>query len=69
MKVIIKLMAKGPKAESRPSARDTSIDRNMKSALTSNASPTFLDITFTFIQALCLNPSHAHPGIPSSFLD
>lgn len=52
MKVMMKLMARGPKAESLPSQSDTIMDRNMNRALTSRARPTFLDITFIFIAIL-----------------
>ena len=50
MKVMIKLIASGPNAESLPSDSDTSIEMNMNRALTSRASPTFLDMTLTFIR-------------------
>ena len=49
MKVITKLMARAARALSLPFATDTKTLRSMKSELTSRASPTFLDMTFTFI--------------------
>jgi hypothetical protein len=49
MRVIMKLMARGPKAESIPLNTETITDINMKSALTRRARPTLSDMTFTFI--------------------
>ena len=60
MKVMMKLMARGPKAESLPSQSDTIMDRNMNRALTSRARPTFLDITFIFIAILPCSSVSAH---------
>ena len=54
MRVMMKLMSKGVNAESIPSMRDTTIDRNINKALTSRALPTFKDIAFTFILLLIL---------------
>ena len=47
MKVMRKLIARGPKAASIPFTMDTIIDRNMNNALTRSALPTFTDMTFT----------------------
>ena len=49
MKVMMKLMAKGPMAESFPFNMDTIRDRNMNRALIRSACPTFLDMTLTSI--------------------
>lgn len=49
MKVIMKLMANGPSAESFPFTIETIRDRNMNSALTSRACPTFFDMTLMSI--------------------
>ena len=49
IKVIIKLMDNGAKAESIPSPIDISMEMNMNSALTRSALPTLVDITLTFI--------------------
>ena len=48
-RVMMKLMSRGPKAESLPFAIETIMDRNMKSALTRRAFPTFTDMDLTFI--------------------
>ena len=47
IKVMRKLIARGPKAASIPFTMDTIIDRNMNNALTRSALPTFTDMTFT----------------------
>lgn len=49
MRVMMKLIVSGPKAESCPLKIDTSIDMNMNKALTNRALPTFVDMAFTFI--------------------
>jgi hypothetical protein len=49
IRVIIKLIIRGPNAESLPSTIETMMDRNMKSALTSSAFPTLTDMALTFI--------------------
>lgn len=47
--VMTKLMDSGPNPSSKPSYMDISTDRNMNKALTSNALPTFLDMTLKFM--------------------
>ena len=47
--VMVKLISKAARALSLPLDTETRIEKNMKSALTSSAYPTFLDITLTFI--------------------
>ena len=56
IRVMTKLMRSGPNAESRPSIIETMIDRNMKSALTRSAFPTFNDMALTFIACLLSGP-------------
>ena len=49
IKVIIKLISSGARAESPPSAKDINTEISMNKALTRSAMPTFLDITLRFI--------------------
>ena len=58
IRVIMKLIIRGPNAESRPSITETMMDRNMNRALTRSALPTFTDIAFTFIVRLLLIVRH-----------
>ena len=51
MKVMMKLMASGPRAESFPFRMETIKDRNINRALMSSACPTFLDITLISISS------------------
>ncbi len=49
VKVMVKLISRAARALSLPFATETSMEKNMNRALTSSATPTYLDITFTFI--------------------
>ena len=49
VKVMVKLISRAARALSLPFATETRMEKNMNRALTSNATPTYLDITFTFI--------------------
>ena len=49
MNVMMKLMARGPNAESFPFTTETIREKNMNSALISSACPTFLDMTLISI--------------------
>ncbi len=61
--VMMKLMIRAESALSLPFIMETIIDRNMKSALTSRAVPTFLDMTFRFIVPLAVCPSSYWDGV------
>jgi hypothetical protein len=52
IRVMTKLIISGPNAESRPSAIETIMERNMKRALTRRAFPTLTDMAFTFMACL-----------------
>ena len=50
IRVMMKLMSRGPNAASLPFMIETINDRNIKRALTRRAFPILMDIAFTFIR-------------------